>query len=316
MTICTDPQHQSAADPSDTLWTSWAAVFAGVATALALQIGLTELCLGLGLALHRPADPASSSASIAVGTIIAVLLCAVVSVFAGSWVAGRMKLHRTRGEAVIHGVLVWAVSGIGALLLTTVSIGVLAGGALSLLGQGLSGAATGLAAALPVAAQAAMPSWDTVKKTVEDEMAKPRGDAESASSDKRFVDQSRLMQLLGQAFSMSGKAQADAERQELTALLASQLGVSSESARATLTQWQRVHHESVERFATAKAEATRMASEAAGIAARRTSQAAFVAFIAMAIAAAAAVAGALCGSACAANCCRRDVPRLMTGPSA
>ena len=279
-------------------WTSWAAVIAGTVTAIAVQIALTELCIGSGLSLYEPADPASSATTIAAGTAVAWLVCGLIAIFAGSWVTGRMKRHGTRVEAAIHGTLVWAVAGILTLLLTTVSLGVLTGGALALLGKGISGVAQGVGAAAPAVAQAAAPSWDAVKQQVEGAIGKLDGAANVPASDSRFADRSRLMQLLGQTFTIDGKPLSETDRQELTTLIASQLGIPAEAATKTLDQWQRVWREGAERFQAAKEDAKRTAIEAATVAKRRTAQAAFIAFLVMIAGLGAAIAGAVSGSTC------------------
>ena len=283
-------------------WTSWSAVLAGVTTTIAVQIGLTELCLACGLALYQPTEPGSETASLAIGTVAALLICAMISVFIGGWVAGRMKLHNSTIEAALHGMLVWAVAGIAALLLTTVSVGMLAGGAFSLLGQGISGAAKGGGATLPAAVQAMAPSWEAVKKDIANVMDKRDAASGAPLSDSRFADRSRLMQLLAQSFSMDGGRLPEADRDEITTLVAAQLGVSPEAGRAAYDQWQRVWNEGVSRFLAAKDDTKRMAQNAASVASKRLAQAAIIAFFAMIIGLCAAIAGALIGSACALKC--------------
>jgi hypothetical protein len=283
-------------------WISWSAVLAGVTTTIAVQIGLTELCIASGLALFHPTDPGSETAALAIGTVAALLLCALISVFIGGWVAGRMKSHHSCGEAAIHGMLVWAVAGVAALLLTTISVGILAGGAFSLLGQGISGAAKGIGAALPAAVTAAAPSWDAVKTDLASAMDKRDADNANPAWENRFADRSRLMQLLAQSFVMDGKPLTDAVRNETIKLVASQFGISPEAARATYDQWLRVWDDGLRRFAAVKEEARSLTQQGAATAAKHTAQAAIVAFIAMVVGLGAAIAGALCGRACVMKC--------------
>ena len=312
MLVTVDPTISPTSNHVSHPWTSWAAVLAGVTTTIAVQIGLTELCLALGLALFEPTDPGSVTAAIAIGTVAALLACTLISVFIGSWITGRMKHHHSWGEAAIHGMLVWAVAGIAALLLATISLGILAGGAFSLLGQGISGAAKGVGAALPAAVQAAAPSWDGLKNDIAAAIDTRDADAKAPISDSRYADRSRLMQLLTQSFSMDGSTPPEADRNEITQLVGAQLGISPEAARAAYAQWQRVWIEGVNRFAAAKEETMRMANDAAAIAAKRTAQAAIIAFFAMIVGLGAAIAGALCGSACAMKCCHAQLATCAT----
>lgn len=302
--------NQPYVTPRSLPWTSWAAVIAGTVTAIAIQIALTELCVGLGLAMYEPLDPAAAGGAIAAGTAIAWLVSALLSIFAGAWVTGRMKLHSTHMEAAIHGTLVWAVVGILTLLLTTISLGMLAGGAMALVGKGISTTASAIGSAVPALAQAAAPSWDDVKKQLEGAADKATSSAASsdakAPSESRFADRSRMMQLLGQTFTMDAKPQSEADMKEVTGLVAGQLGISSEAAQATLQQWQRSWQESVNRYEAMKNDAKKMALEAASVTARRTAQAAIIAFFVMIAALGAAIGGAISGSACMLKRARED----------
>lgn len=293
-------------------WTSWAAVLAGVTTTIAVQIGLTELCIASGLALYQPAAPGASTAALAVGTVGAVLVCALVSVFLGGWVAGRMKRHDSPVEAAVHGTLVWAVGSIAALLLTTISVGILAGGAFSLLGFGISGVAKGIEVAVPAAVQAVAP-WDGIKKDLTDALDRQDAASTTPLADNRFADRSRLMQLLAHAFSAEAKDMSDADQEELKNLIGVQLGISPEAAGTAYAQWQRVWAEGMSRYEAALADAKRAAQDAAAAAAKRTAQAAIAAFFAMVVGLCAAIAGALCGSACATRCIMSRTPVSVVG---
>lgn len=333
-----------------TPWVSWGAVIAGVVIATAVQIGLTELCISLGLSVFEPNDPQGNGSTVLAGSIIALLVAGLISIFVGSWVAGRMKRHGTPVEAAVHGGLVWAVAGIFSLLLATMSVGVLASGALSLVGSGLTAAASGAdtvartaGAVAPSVAGIAAPSWDAVKQTVQgsfgganrqggSDAGAPTGsvaegataDAASASqaegatantgSDTRYRDQSRLMELLGQYFTTDANAALPAaEQQELTAALAAQLGISAQAAQQTLAQWQKVWRDGVSRYEAAKEEAKRMAVEAAATAQKRTAQAAMVAFVMMLVGLVASVIGAMVGSACVWTKARDEAGRIGLG---
>ena len=297
-------------------WISWAAVIAGAVVAIAVHLALTELCIGSGLAIYEPTDPQSSATSVAAGTAVAWMASGLISIFVGSWVAGRMKRHGTRVEAAIHGSLVWAAGSILTLVLGTITLGALAGGAGSLLGAGFSGAAKGFMAAAPAAAQIAAPSWDDIKHQLEGAISKADGVAGAPANDQRFAERSRLMQLLGSTFTLDDKQQPEADKQELTGLLASQLGIPADAARATLAQWQRVWHEGAERYHAAVDDAKRTATEAALLAKRRTAQATIIAFFVMIAGLAAAIAGSVAGSTCVWAQAREDESHLDSRPIA
>lgn len=279
-------------------WISWAAVIAGSVVAIAVHLALTELCIGSGLASYEPADPQSSATAVASGTAIAWMVSGLISIFVGSWVAGRMKRHGTRIEAAVHGSLVWALGSILTLAVGALTLGAVVGGAGSLLSAGISGAGQGIAAIAPTAAKIAAPSWDDVKKQLDGAIGNTESAAGKPGNENRFAERSRLMQLLSSSFTLDKSQQSDAERQETSTLLASQLGISGEAARATLVQWQRVWDEGVQRYRTLMDDAKHTATEAAVLAKRRTSQAMIIAFFVMIAGLAAAMAGAVAGSTC------------------
>lgn len=279
-------------------WISWAAVIAGSVVAIAVHLALTELCIGSGLAAYEPTNQQSSATAVASGTAIAWMACGLISIFVGSWVAGRMKRHGTRVEAAVHGSLVWAVASILTLAVGALTLGAVVGGAGSLLSAGISGAGQGIAAIAPAAAQIAAPSWDDVKKQLDGAIGKTEGVAGAPPNENRFAERSRLMQLLGSTFTLDQRQQSTSEQQELSTLLASQLGISAEAARTTLGQWQSAWDEGAQRYRIAMDDAKRMATEAALVVKRRTSQVMIVAFFVMLGGLAAAIAGAVAGSTC------------------
>ena len=296
------PLPISSATYAPSPWISWGSVIAGGVAAVAAQIALSELCLGLGLSLYEPADGSSSGAGIAAGTAIAWLMCALISIFIGGWVTGRMKRHGTNMEAAIHGTLVWGLASLLTFWLTTVSLGMLTSGALSLLGQGISGAAKGVGAAIPAVAQIAAPTWDSVRQQLQEGMTNFENQGASQpnqpANEHRYSERSRLMQLLGQTFTTNAQPLNDADRDEITRLLASQLGITPEAARLTIDQWQRTWNDSLQRYQSAKDEAKQTALAVATMVKRRTAQAAIIGFFIMVAGLGAAIAGAVSGFHC------------------
>ena len=274
---------------------SWRAVFAGVVVAGAVQVALSEICLGAGLAAFEPNDPDSSASAVAVGTAIAWFVCGLIAVFAGAWVTGRLARFSGKFDAGLHGALVWAMGSLLALLLTVVSLGAVAGGAVSFLGQSIGGVAQIAAPMAGEAVKAAAPDWQELRGELSQALDR-RVAGEGEDSDRRYADRSRLMELLGGAFNAEGRPLPDNERNELLALVSSQLGISKAGAETTLAQWERNWRGAVQRVADMRQEAKQKAKEAATIAKRRASQAATIAFFVMLAGLAAAVVGSVVGS--------------------
>lgn len=290
---------------------SWASVFSGAAIAIAVQLGLTQLCVSFGLALFEPATPGSSIASIASNGAIALLITTVFSLFFGGWIAGRVARHTSPHGAAIHGSLVWAVCGLVGLTLVAGAAGVLAGGTAYLGGQSISAVATTVSTVAPTAAELVAPSWAGIKEQLENELDTSTA---AASSDDRLANRSRLMELLASSFSADRSAdRVQKEKTELIALLAAQTGVSPEAATRAVDQWQSQWSNLTQEFDAKKAAAEAKAKELSGQLAERTSRGALYAFLATIIGLATACFGAMLGFSCAA--CRVEEIELTPGSS-
>lgn len=81
---------------------SWSSIFAGLTIALITQIILSAIGATIGLSIE-----AGMTVTTAVGIWTAI--SGLVALFLGSWVAARMAAIGTMGTGVIHGILVWAL---------------------------------------------------------------------------------------------------------------------------------------------------------------------------------------------------------------
>jgi hypothetical protein len=85
---------------------SWGAIFAGAVMALATFFVLSLLGGAIGLSL----SDAASSSSIGMGAGIWAILSLLISMFVGGFVATQCTVGETKGEALIHGVVMWGVA--------------------------------------------------------------------------------------------------------------------------------------------------------------------------------------------------------------
>jgi hypothetical protein len=93
---------------------SWGAVFAGSVVALAVYLVLTLFFAALGLSLS---DAGVRANNIGWGALVAAVVSMAVSLLAGGCVTTQLTAGETRAEAVIHGVLTWAVVSFLSLML-------------------------------------------------------------------------------------------------------------------------------------------------------------------------------------------------------
>jgi hypothetical protein len=137
-------------DPSFFKHISWGAIFAGLTTAVIIQLLLTLLGVGIGAASVDPLHERNSGEGLGVGAGLWFFISGIISMYVGGRVAGRFSGSATRQERMLHGVFTWATTSILSVILLATAVGSLLGGAASMLGS-----AAGVAAQNP-SAQAAM----------------------------------------------------------------------------------------------------------------------------------------------------------------
>ncbi|MFO0929944.1 MAG: hypothetical protein U0736_23465 [Gemmataceae bacterium] len=85
---------------------SWGAVLGGSVIALTVYFVLTLLFAGVNLSLPEAGVRAGTVSTVAV---ITGVLSMLIALFVGGWVTSCLTVGENRQEAVIHGVLTWAV---------------------------------------------------------------------------------------------------------------------------------------------------------------------------------------------------------------
>ena len=113
----------------------WSAIVGGTVAAIGIHILLTALGVGAGLAAFAPMTDTNPVANFSIGAAIVWTLCALAALWFGGFVAGRFShsLH----SGFVHGVLVWSLTTILTVLLLSMGTGMVLGGALKVLGEGL-----------------------------------------------------------------------------------------------------------------------------------------------------------------------------------
>jgi hypothetical protein len=153
---------------------SWGAVIAGAILVIAVQVPLSLRGVGIGLSTVDPAaGDTPQGASVGIGAGIWWVISNLIGLVIGGYVAARLSGAPARGDGIIHGVLVWAVTLLITMYLLTTSIGSMVGGAFNVVGSTISGAAQSLAAVVPQAAEAAGISPEQIREQAE-ELLRPQ----------------------------------------------------------------------------------------------------------------------------------------------
>jgi ElaB/YqjD/DUF883 family membrane-anchored ribosome-binding protein len=261
---------------------SWGAVLAGAVVALSVQLLLSLLGIGIGLATVDPAagdTPDAASFGIASGVFYAIVT--LVSLFAGGWVAGRLAGMPVRTDGLLHGLVTWAVTMLLLLYVVTTTVGALVSGALGMVSSTLETAAQGVQAAAGAAAQSDI--GEEALNSIQQQAEQLLGQAQQATGAQ---DTSELLE---QVMAIAEGGVSDQERQQIVDRIVQQTGVTREEAEAQLQQLQTQYEE-------ARAAAEEQARAAAQATSEAISQGAFWSFVALLLGAIAAAVGGLMGT--------------------
>ncbi|KAA0970716.1 PhnA-like protein [Aureimonas fodinaquatilis] len=254
---------------------SWGAIFAGVAVALVVQVLLTMLGVGLGVATLDPGtgdNPGVTTFSVVAG--IWYLLSGLIAAFIGGYIAARMSGKTIPTTGALHGLATWAVTTLLVLYFLTSSVGSLVGGVFS----GVSTAVGGIASTVAQTAAPALADADPLQ-AIDDQVAATGTDPEALRANA--VNALR-------ALAMSDEAGAEQARQQAVQALANARGIPPEQAQEQVAQIEQRYRQTV-------AQAQQAATEAADAAASVISTGAILAFFSLVLGAVAAWLGGRSG---------------------
>jgi ElaB/YqjD/DUF883 family membrane-anchored ribosome-binding protein len=261
---------------------SWGAVLAGAVVALSVQLLLSLLGLGIGLATVDPAvgdTPSAASFGIATGVFYAIVT--LVSLFAGGWVAGRLAGMPVRTDGLLHGVVTWAVAMLLLLYVVTTTVGAVLSGTLGMVSSTLQAAGQGVQAAAGAAAQSDV--GEEALNSIQQQAQQLLGQAQQATGAQNPSE------LLDQVVAVAQGGLSDQEQQQIVDQIVQQTGVTRDEAEAQLQQLQTQYEE-------AKVAAEEQAREVAQATSEAVSQGAFWSFVGLLCGAIAAAVGGLVGT--------------------
>ena len=113
----------------------WGAIIGGTVAAIGIQILLSILGVGAGLAMFAPLTDAHPAAAFSEEAAAIWTGCALVALFFGAVIAGRFSQSLHGG--FVHGIMVWCLTLIITLILVSMGTGMVMGGALKVLGASI-----------------------------------------------------------------------------------------------------------------------------------------------------------------------------------
>lgn len=257
---------------------AWGAVFAGLAVGLVVQLLLSVLGLGIGLATVDPGSNGTpSAASLSIGAAAWWVVSGIVASAAGGFLAGRLSGKPAATTAGYHGLVSWAVTTLVVVFLLSSAVGSVFSGAFGAVSGIVGGAGHLVGGTVQTAVQAAAPALPQIK----DPLAGIEGQIRTATDGQ---DPAQLRDAAASAVraALTGDAAQQQQATDKAAdALAKARGIPVDQAKAQVEQYRQQYEQAV---AQAKAKATEIADATA----RTTSQASLaivLAFVLGAIAA-------------------------------
>lgn len=240
---------------------SWGAIFAGVAVALVVQMLLTLLGVGIGIATIDPGsgdNPSASSFSIVAG--IWYVVSGLIAAFAGGYIASRMSGKTRPTTGALHGLTTWAVTTLVIVYLLTTAAGSLIGGVFSGVTRTVGGIGSTVAEAVAPALEDVNPM-----QMIEEQVSATGTDPEALNATAV-----RAMR----AVVTGDETEAAEARQQAAQAIASARGISPEDAEARVQEIEQQYQQTVD-------QAQQAATETADAVASATSTGAIFAFVSL-----------------------------------
>lgn len=247
----------------------------------------------IGLGAAEPATADNPVAGFGLGAALVWTVSALISLFAGGWVAGRYAARQNRVTGCVHGFLVWCLATVIGIFLVAGGAGALVGGATQIVGAGLSSAGKASGGLADLAKQAVEQTTGATTSMVDEvtERVRTRGNGSGVAAAQREVGQA-----LRAFFREGGNPRDPQARAALAQALQKSGGMTQEEANQTIDGWVASMEQLKAQLAQAKQEAEAKAREAADKAAAGMAKAALWAFIGFVLGAAAASWGGITGA--------------------
>jgi hypothetical protein len=249
---------------------SWGAIFAGLLVTVVIQMMLTLLGIGIGAASIDPLREQNPGQGLAIGSAIWLIASALIAVFIGSCIAGRLSGGPRASDGLLHGVVTWSAATMLTVAMLVSAAGVVIGGTSTLLSGLVKG---GAKAAQNGGMDSAMAALQQSKPN--DGMLSPTG-RESGPTGQLATMAKQNPQLgvvLAKMEKNGGASQSPADRDQAVQMLTQQ-GLNQEQAAQLVSQWD-------QQFQQTKAKAGQKAREVEDKAARGVSRGAIMGFIAL-----------------------------------
>jgi hypothetical protein len=218
---------------------------AGVIIVLIVQFLLSLLGVGIGASTidpsHRGGTPEASSFGIGAG--LWWVVCSLISVFAGAWVAGRLAGMPDRTDGMLHGLVTWGLAMLLLIYLLTTTVSSLVGGAFGIVGSAMQTAGQGAAAG--AAQQPGL--LGPFQQDIQQLLGRARQQAQQAGQQiEQIASDENVRSVVQKAVTAGPGGLSEADRQAAINALVQHTGMTRPEAEQRLAQWQQTYHQAMQ----------------------------------------------------------------------
>lgn len=261
---------------------SWGAILAGAIVMLVTHLLLSLLGLAIGVSTIDPTAESPDASTLSIGAGVWWVVASLVSVFAGSWVAGRLSGAPIRTDGLLHGVVTWGLATLVMFYLLTSAISSIVGGAFNVVGAAFGVAGEGVERATD---QPQGPLAD-VQRQIQGLIGQAmQGVQQGTQQVQQVARDPQARQVIQKAVTSGPEALTPADREAAINAMVQHGNMTRPEAEQRLAEWQAQYQE-----------ARRQAAEAAEVTADRVTQASIWSFVALVLGAIVAAVGGSLGS--------------------
>jgi hypothetical protein len=252
----------------------WGAIIGGTVAAIGIQVLLSILGVGAGLAAFAPLTDPRPAAAFSEEAAAIWTGCALVALFFGAVIAGRFS--RSLHGGFVHGIMVWCLTLIITLILVSTGTSMVMGGALKVLGASVGIGGNAVASRVgDVVTDGAKRSSDQIQSFIQEAV-------QSVSTNAAPKATTRASREIGFAvtklFAPGNDANSQTNRAAVIKTLMDYTQVSEAEATKTVDDWTVSYNNLKSELDNLKTAAEQKAKEAADQAASNLSSAAIWSF--------------------------------------